>query len=297
MQRYKVTVEYLGSAFYGFQAQCDAFPTVQGELERAFKRLVGEQNTSRVIASSRTDAGVHAVENVCHVDLRRERQWSKGCASSKPLETLLAHSPNVVQNAINSFLREQNQPIIVRHVEAVSSGFHSRFDACGREYVYHIRMPQVSTRGSHKDHPSFLPTGVFTRDLSWHVPVPLDVDAMAKACRHFLGKHDFTSFRGVKCQASSPVRSLESLTIETIAPSTQDALNAQDLVLLQVHVSAPSFLYHMVRNIVGTLVAVGRHKLQPEDIPRILAGCNRQLAPPMAPAHGLYLTKVKYNLD
>ncbi|OQR86064.1 tRNA pseudouridine synthase A [Achlya hypogyna] len=277
MQRYKLTVEYLGSAFRGFQAQPkESGLTVQVELERALQRLVGGENLSRVVVSSRTDAGVHAIANTAHVDLRRTTP----------------HAGHVVRNATNAFLRQRNVPIVVRDVEAVPSTFHARFDAIGREYIYQIHMPKRAFRHAA---PGCLPSTLFARNLSWHVEQPLDTDAMAAACTHFLGQHDFTSFRGAKCQAPSPVRHLDTLSIETIAAHAADDLSEDDATtLLHVKAAAPSFLYHMVRNIVGTLVYVGCGRLQPEDVPRIFEARDRCAAPEMAPAHGLYLRRVLY---
>ncbi|KDO23195.1 tRNA pseudouridine synthase A [Saprolegnia parasitica CBS 223.65] len=276
LQRYKLTVEYLGSAYRGFQAQPEACgPTVQAELEKALALLMGSQDRlSRVVVSSRTDAGVHAVANTAHVDLQRA----------------VPHPPQVVRNAMNAFLRQRHQAIVVRDVEVVANDFHSRFEAIGREYIYQIHMPKAEFRHAL---PGRLPSALFTRDLSWHVERPLDTAAMAAACTHFLGEHDFTSFRGAKCQAPSPIRTLTTLDLETLASHRADELNEDDATtLLHVKAAAPSFLYHMVRNIVGALVDVGMHKLQPEDIPRILAAKDRSAAPAMAPAHGLYLRRV-----
>ncbi|RQM25327.1 hypothetical protein B5M09_003904, partial [Aphanomyces astaci] len=286
MQRYKVTVEYLGSAFNGFQAQVEA-PTVQVELEKALRRLVGAGNASRVVVSSRTDAGVHAMvrpTSPCH-----ELTMPVGkCVPQPP------HSPEVVRNAMNSFLRDHKQPIVVRQVEAVSMDFHSRFHARGRDYLYQIYAPRELVHDRHSAKRS-LPSALFTRDTAWHVPVPLDIQAMSEACEYFVGKHDFTSFRGVKCQALTPVKTLDHVGVEVVSlPDTYPF--GQELQLINVEVSAPSFLYHMVRNIVGALVEVGRHKLKPQDIERILHGKSRQLAPRMAPAHGLYLKHVKYDM-
>ncbi|EQC39897.1 tRNA pseudouridine synthase A [Saprolegnia diclina VS20] len=278
LQRYKLTVEYLGSAYRGFQAQPEACgPTVQVELEKALALLMGSHDRlSRVVVSSRTDAGVHAVANTAHVDLHR----------AEP------HPPHVVRNAMNAFLRQRNQAIVVRDVDVVANDFHSRFEAIGRDYIYQIHMPNTEFRYAL---PGRLPSSLFTRDLSWHVERPLDQAAMAAACTHFLGEHDFTSFRGARCQALSPIRTLSTLGIETIPSHGGNELHENDAItLLHVKASASSFLYHMVRNIVGALVDVGMHKLQPEDIPRLLAAKDRSAAPAMAPAHGLYLRRVLY---
>ncbi|RLO08775.1 hypothetical protein DYB28_009774 [Aphanomyces astaci] len=211
------------------------------------------------------------------------------CSDEEP-----PHSPEVVRNAMNSFLRDHKQPIVVRQVEAVSMDFHSRFHARGRDYLYQIYAPRQLVHDRHSAKRS-LPSALFTRDTAWHVPVPLDIQAMSEACGYFVGKHDFTSFRGVKCQALTPVKTLDHVGVEVVSlPDTYPF--GQELQLINVEVSAPSFLYHMVRNIVGALVEVGRHKLKPQDIERILHGKSRQLAPRMAPAHGLYLKHVKYDM-
>ncbi|RHY31009.1 hypothetical protein DYB32_003839, partial [Aphanomyces invadans] len=280
MQRYKVTVEYLGTAFKGFQAQPDA-PTVQFELEKVLQRLVGAGNMSRVVVSSRTDAGVHAMV------------WCNRMRRDAPEDIEAPHSPEVVRNCMNSLLREHNQPIVIRKVEAVSMDFHSRFHASGRDYIYQIYAPRERSE-ARLWAKNLTPSTLFTRDTAWHVPMPLDVNAMAEACSYFVGKHDFTSFRGIKCQALTPVKTVDHVGVQVVDLPSNFAFG-NDLQLINVEASAPSFLYHMVRNIVGALVDVGQHRLQPHDIGRILDGRNRQLAPRMAPAHGLYLKAVKYD--
>ncbi|OQS02546.1 hypothetical protein THRCLA_21401 [Thraustotheca clavata] len=283
-QRYLLTIEYIGTAFHGFQAQPEAaVRTVQVELEKALLRLVGSQeNLSRVIVSSRTDAGVHAIANTAHVDVLRT---SKGKNASK-------FPPQIVRNAMNSFLRQSEQPIVVRDVVLVRDTFHSRFDAIGREYVYKIQMPKKVQINAET---GLLPSALFTRDFAWHVDRPLDYTAMKEACHYLRGEHDFSSFRGSKCQANSPIRELTTLDIESIALNNADELCESDAMnVLHVKAAGPSFLYHMVRNIVGALVHVGTHKLEPKDIQRILAARDRTVAPAMAPAHGLYLRRVLY---
>lgn len=172
MPRYKLTIEYDGGSFSGWQMQA-AEPTVQAVMEQAVARINGEAAT--VQAAGRTDAGVHATGQVAHVDLTRS--WE----------------PFVLRNALNANVRPH--PISVTAIEEVGDDFHARFSATRRHYLYRIlnrRAPPALDRGQ-----------------VWHVPVPLDAGAMHEAARVLIGKHDFTTFRAAQCQAQSPVKTLD----------------------------------------------------------------------------------------
>ena len=172
MPRYRLTVEYDGGAFKGFQAQAD-LPTVQGQLERAVTAFSGE--TPRIHAAGRTDTGVHATGQVIHVDL--ERHWRAA----------------VVMNAMNAHLFPA--AIAVLSADRVDETFHARFSAHGRRYLYRILNrpgPPALERGR-----------------VWHVKTPLDAEAMDAAAQRLIGLHDFTTFRDAACQAKSPVKTLD----------------------------------------------------------------------------------------
>jgi tRNA pseudouridine38-40 synthase len=176
MPRYRLTVEYDGGPFRGFQAQAD-LPTVQSALERAFEAFCGE--AARVHGAGRTDTGVHAAGQVIHVVLAKD--WS----------------PAVVMNAVNAHLAAL--PISILDAALAPADFHARFSAQGRRYLYRILnrpAPPALDRGR-----------------VWHVKAPLDIEAMNTAARHLVGRHDFTTFRDAACQAASPVKTLDEASI------------------------------------------------------------------------------------
>ena len=147
-------------------------------------------------------------------------------------------------------------------------GFHARFSARGRGYIYRI----LNRRGN----------SPLRTNRVWHVTYPLNITAMQAGARHLIGHHDFSSFRGAGCQALSPVKTLDKF----------DITRADDEIIFTVE--ARSFIYHQVRNMVGTLMEVGCGKRKPEDVKIILEACDRQKAGISAPACGLYLNKVVY---
>jgi tRNA pseudouridine38-40 synthase len=176
MTRYRITVEYDGRPFVGWQRQ-EAALSVQGVLEAAIQRLSGE--TVVVTGAGRTDAGVHAAAMVAHFDLEK------------------TITPFRLAGAINAWLRPH--PVAVLACEP-APGFHARFDCSGRRYRYHIvnrRAPLTHLRG-----------------LAWHVAAPLDAAAMHLAAQRLVGRHDFTTFRSTACQSASPVKTLDSLDVE-----------------------------------------------------------------------------------
>ena len=176
MPRYKLTIEYDGGGFVGWQRQENGL-SVQQVLERAVAGFCG-QNVN-VFAAGRTDAGVHALGQVAHFDIDRDAR------------------PETVRNALNFHLKPE--PVAVLNAEAVSSDFHARFSARQRVYLYCItnrRAPLALERGR-----------------TWWVPTPLDIPAMADAARVLVGRHDFTSFRASICQAASPVKTLDAVAV------------------------------------------------------------------------------------
>ena len=176
MPRYKLTIEYDGTPFSGWQIQADAL-TVQGVLTAAVEALSGERVL--VQGAGRTDAGVHARGQVAHIDLARD--W----------ET------DTVRDALNAHLRPH--PIAVLNAERVGDDFNARMSARKRHYIYRI----VNRRAD------------LTVDLrhAWRVPRPLDTTAMQAGAQRLVGKHDFTTFRSTECQANSPVKTLDRLDV------------------------------------------------------------------------------------
>jgi tRNA pseudouridine38-40 synthase len=176
MPRYKLTIEYDGGPFVGWQRQENG-RSIQQAIEEAARAFSGE--TVAVGGAGRTDAGVHALGQVAHVDFARD--W--------PADT--------VRDAINAHLRPD--PIAIVSAEIAPAGFDARFSAVRRHYLYRIsdrRAPLALERGR-----------------LWAVSVPLDAEAMHEGARHLLGKHDFTTFRATECQAKSPVKTLDRLDV------------------------------------------------------------------------------------
>lgn len=245
MPRYKLTLEYDGTGTTGWQRQENG-PSIQQYLEEAIECLSGQK--AIVYAAGRTDAGVHALGQVAHVDLPKD------------------YPALVVKRAVNFYLKPA--PVAIIASEKVGEDFHARFSAKKRSYTYRIlNRPAPPILQLHR---------------VWHVREQLDVSAMQESANFLIGHHDFTSFRAVACQAKSPLKTLDSIII------------AQEGQEIHFHVSAQSFLHHMVRNLVGTLKMVGSGKWQPEEVKIALEAKNRTAGGPTAPAHGLYLTKVGY---
>ncbi len=245
MFRYCLIVEYNGAKFSGWQKQPNQ-PTVQNAFEIAIEKFSGEK--VNVQASGRTDAGVHARGQVVHFDLKK--QWEAFR----------------IGEALNYHLRIHQ--IVIISSKAVDQDFEARFSAKQRHYEYIILNRRT---------PPALDLG-----LVWHVPKPLDVEKMNKSAKHFLGKHDFTTFRSVECQANSPIRTIDRFEV----------IKQGDNILFQV--SALSFLHHQVRSLVGTLKLVGEGKWSENDLIKALEAKDRTACGTQAPACGLYLTSVDY---
>ena len=174
MPRYRLTIEYDGGPFVGWQRQ-DNGPSVQGALEDAIEKLSATRVT--VVGAGRTDAGVHALGQVAHFDLDRD------------------YPPDKVRDALNYHLRPA--PISVLEAAVADGQFHARFSASARHYLFRIlnrRSPPALERGK-----------------VWHVAVPLDAPAMGAAAQYLVGNHDFTTFRAAECQAQTPVKTLDRL--------------------------------------------------------------------------------------
>ena len=174
-----------------------------------------------------------------------------------------------IREAFNANLRDMAAPVAVINVEHVPDDFHARFSATGRGYIYRILNRRART--------------VLLENRVWHVGYPLNVDLMREGAKHLLGHHDFSSFRGAGCQALSPLKTLDKLEI---------IQNGDEIDFI---VEARSFLYHQVRNMVGTLKMVGDKHLTPDDVKNILESKCRAKAGVTAPACGLYLNKVMYS--
>lgn len=245
MPRYKISVEYDGGPFVGWQRQ-QTGPSIQAALEDAVFAFSGERVL--VQGAGRTDAGVHARGQVAHFDL----------AADKPIEE--------VRGALNYHLKPS--PIAVPTVEIAPPEFHARFSANWRRYLYRILNRRTRAGIDH--------------GFVWHVPVPLDHQAMAEAAAVLVGRHDFNSFRSVACQAKTSLKTLDLLAVHREGEE------------IRIDVAARSFLHNQVRIMVGTLQLVGRGQWSRGDVEDALAACDRTRAGPTAPPQGLCLMEVRY---
>lgn len=245
MHRIALGIEYKGTDYHGFQVQPNGVKTVQQALEKALSRIADEPIS--LVCAGRTDAGVHATNQVIHFDtlaVRPEKAWLRG---TRP------HLPDSVS---------------VRWVKEVVPQFHARFSAHNRTYRYLLTDART-------------PSGLLHDQITWSSR-PLSVELMRAAAVYLVGQHDFTSFRATQCQAKSPVRRIEYLHI----------VRRGDLIVLEVQANA--FLHHMVRNIVGVLMAVGAGDKPPEWVAHVLAARDRSAGGVTAKPFGLYLVGVEY---
>ena len=245
MPRYKLTIEYDGTGFVGWQSQANG-SSIQEAIEAAAAPLGCAPGHLR--GAGRTDAGVHATGQVAHLDL------------PKPYRS------DSVRDAINTRLRPNRIAILA--AETVGEEFDARFSAVRRHYLYRI----VNRRA-----PLGLDAG-----HAWLIKPRLDAGAMATAAQRLLGKHDFSTFRDSQCQASSPVRTLDTFDV------------AREGERLDIQVSARSFLHRQVRSMVGSLVCVGLGQWDAADLRAALDARDRARCGQVAPATGLYLTAVDY---
>lgn len=248
MARFRLDIEYDGRPYSGWQRQAD-LPTVQQAIEDAIFRFTAERVSIR--GAGRTDTGVHATGQVAHVDLAGE--W----AADK------------LMGALNAHLRLAGDPVAVVAVKAVGEDFDARFSATARHYLFRILNRRA---------PAALDLG-----RAWHVPKALDAARMHEAAQTLLGRHDFTTFRSVQCQANSPVRTLDRL----------DVTRSGDMV--EIRASARSFLHNQVRSMVGTLKKAGEGAWSVAQVRAALDAADRSRCGQVAPPDGLFLTKVDYD--
>lgn len=307
--------------------------SVEGKLRAAFDALMGGKDHSgkdqyeNIQVSSRTDRGVHAWKNTFHVDLKRDWEGSKFVKglnfhlirisrdqiSNKYHKTRHGHgvypSSGVLLHSTENDIRLTNcLPAPLKQIENkhfVSHGnsqpqfidWNARFTAISRTYTYRII--------TNDDGLPFEANGVWRINHNRGDIHILDLKSMRIASKYFLGQHDFSSFRGKNCYRSSPVVNMQAIEVHSKPLSSCyfgvmdhsllshiDDKDSTQLVTITIH--GDSFLYRQVRNMVGCLVAVGRGQIKPEDVRDILLAKNRDQAPAMAPARGLYLTNVQH---
>ena len=247
---YALLIEYNGNDLVGWQKQNEGI-SVQSSLEDAAKNIFNEE--FEIQGSGRTDAGVHALGQIAHINLPKGHR-------------LTSRHPFYIISAFNSLLRDSNIRVI--STKPVKAEFNARFSAIKRFYKYRILCRAA-------------PPGL-DKGKVWHFRKKLDISLMQEGVKYLIGKHDFTSFRTIKCQAKSPVRTIDEVSFSR---------EGEEVIM---RVSAKSFLHSQVRIIAGTIVKIGDGTWDPEKILTILKGKNRNLAGPTAPADGLYLERVKY---
>ncbi|MCC7268059.1 MAG: tRNA pseudouridine(38-40) synthase TruA [Caulobacteraceae bacterium] len=245
MPRYRLTVEYDGRPYRGYQAQAE-LPSVQASIERAILGFCGED--LRLQAAGRTDTGVHATGQVLHIDLAKD--WK----------------PDVVRDALNAHLAPE--PIAILSAEVAEEGWHARFSATERRYLYRILNRRA-------------PPGL-DQGRVWHVKKPLDAEAMHAAAQALVGHHDFTTFRDLQCQAKSPMKTLDVAAVRRVGEE------------VRLEFASRSFLHRQVRSMTGSLVEVGVGRWRARDLAAALEARDRRACGPVAPAEGLYLTGVSY---
>lgn len=245
IQTYKLTIEYDGTGFSGWQRQADK-STIQGELELVLSRILNQPIC--LAGSGRTDAGVHAWGQVASF-----------CADTDM-------DPRMLQKGVNSLMK---LPIVLTECTRVPHDFHARFSAVSKEYHYHIL---------NRENPCAV-----GRNYVWHIHSPLDTAVMNQCGALLCGTYDFKSFENTGAPRRSTVRTVFMARVDR-----QD----QDRVVFRI--CADGFLKNMVRNIVGTLVDAGRHKITAKDFETLLSARDRSLAGATAPARGLFLYQVHY---
>jgi tRNA pseudouridine38-40 synthase len=266
MATFRVTVAYDGTDFIGWQRQ-PAGTSVQGLLEDALRDL--DQRAVTVIGAGRTDAGVHALAQVAAFTLAREI------------------APDALVRAVNVRLPDT---VRLLTADAAPPDFHPQFDSASKTYQYRIWNRAVMSP--------------FERRYAWHIPGPLDVNAMQTAAAILEGRHDFAAFQATDSDTKTTQREISR---SKIAPTedTEDTeenefldlrvprvLRGGDLLVYEV--TGDGFLRHMVRTIVGSLVDIGRGRFPPRWLGEVLASRDRTKAGRTAPPHGLFLVRVNY---
>ncbi|MEE8329515.1 MAG: tRNA pseudouridine(38-40) synthase TruA [Thermodesulfovibrionia bacterium] len=257
MRHIRLTLQYDGSDYSGWQVQKKG-KTIQGIIEDAIYSVSGER--TRLTGASRTDAGVHALEQVA------------------VFKTQSKLEPQILKRALNA-----NLPQDVRIIDAgeCSSDFHPRYSAKNKTYSYIISFPGAYS--------------VFLGRYSWQMPYQLSrsVGIMRESALCLIGKHDFSSFRASGCNSKSQVRTINNIEISDY--SSIDFMSLRfNAPIIKISIQADAFLRHMARNIVGTLVEVGRGRISPDKVKEILDSKDRRSSGPTAPAQGLFLEKIEY---
>jgi tRNA pseudouridine38-40 synthase len=255
MRQIKLTLQYDGTAYSGWQVQ-DNQVTIQGLLEDAIFKVTGER--IRIAGASRTDAGVHAFAQVA------------------VFKTGSILTPQVFLRAINANIPQDIQVI---NAEESFADFHPRYSAKHKTYSY-----LISRAGDYSG---------FLRRYSWQTHYQLNSDLMRVAADYLTGTHDFSSFRASGCGAKDPVRTIMKIEVSEL-PSIDFMSFKFNVPLIKISIQANAFLRHMVRNIVGMLVEIGRGRHPASQMKEVLSLKDRCLSGPTAPANGLFLEEINY---
>lgn len=243
--RYKLTLEYDGTDFCGWQRQ-EGVPSVQQTIEDAL--VVCTKEHPVLFAAGRTDTGVHAVGQVVHFDLEKQM------------------NPCVLQGSINALVRPKK--VCVKSAEITADDFHARFNAKKRRYIYKIQNTRYPP--------------ILNANRVCHYAMPLDEGQMQQAADLLIGRHDFSTFRASECQAKSPIKTMDAITVRRIGD------------MIEIELMARSFLHHQVRNIAGSLMWVGCGKWTVQDFKDAFEACDRRRGGPTAVPYGLYFMEVGY---
>lgn len=252
----KLTLEYDGTGYQGFQSQKHG-KTIQQSLEAALQQIC--QAPITIFGAGRTDAGVHALNQVCH------------------FKTSARLSNEKFAKALNALLP---QDIVVREVRDVPDSFHARFSALKRGYAYFI-LNRTS------------PSATFRRFVHW-VPYSLDYKAMAAACQHLIGEKDFSSFAGAASDRKSHLVTVNKARLLHGTGGFPAPIPNLKKDIIVFYIEAQSFLYNMVRIIMGTLLEIGEKKRSAQSMAALFNWRDRKKAGPTAPAKGLFLVNVRY---
>ncbi len=252
MTRFALTLEFDGTTYQGLQRQKHG-PSVQQAIEEAAHKITGED--AQLLSAGRTDAGVHALAMRSHMDIEKDL------------------TPFRFMEALNAQLRPE--PIAVKACEVVDDDWHSRFSCVGRRYLYRIVNRRAPLTFGYK--------------RAWQIGAEMDVAAMADAAQVLVGRHDFTTFRSVRCQAKDPVKTLDRFEVEVVTTPLGPEIH--------IHAAARSFLHHQVRSMVGSLKLVGVGTWDKSQLASALAAKDRQALGHNAPPHGLYFMEAIYPSD
>ena len=243
--RYAASVEYEGTNFFGWQRQ-SSVNSVQEEIENSISQIT--QTNIKIHGAGRTDAGVHALGQVFHFDTNIMR----------PIKSLT--------KGVNSFLPDS---IRVKWVKKVSDDFHARFSATGREYQYLLNNTSINS-------------SIWSKHCGWTF-YDLDFTLLINASKKFEGRHDFSAFRSSECQAKSPIKSIENISVDKFNNFYLFTINAD------------GFLHHQIRNMIATIISVAKKEMSIDYIDTLFQNKDRSLTPATFSPNGLYLTNIKYD--